>query len=167
VRLSSLAGSHLCICLRLGSAPARNAGPLLDTHCIIKTEANSSATMRSGSVCGCDLLKILPWLQTDNPCPVALFLPSEASPTHRAAPCDARPELYIQARKPFVMNINLYIQNRKPFVMNKSLHVPKGRVFGPPQDAQFVYTSSEVLCYEYKFVYTEPQTICYQRNAGI
>ena len=30
----------------------------LDTHDIIKTEANSSATRRSGSVCGCDILKI-------------------------------------------------------------------------------------------------------------
>src|ERR1017187_3454099 len=73
----------------VGSPPnrmhhCRRAQPL-DRHDIIDTEANRSATLRSGSVCGCDILTIFNCFQRENPCPPPLVILSEASRSHRDA----------------------------------------------------------------------------------
>jgi len=121
---------------------------LLTLYCIIKTEANSSATASLALFSGAIIVTIFHHLHTDNLCPPPLALLSETSqlsrdgrsnsplpsPHHHAARLrfnHPRPRLYIHAWKSFAINQNLYIQNRKPFVINKSSWIPKGCLSAP------------------------------------
>jgi hypothetical protein len=129
----------------------------LDTHDIIETEANSSAAVGLALFSGCDILKS----------PMAHF-----SSSLLLWPFARVSQLYIRARKSFIISQYLYIQNRKPFAMNKSPVMPKGTtphhlIQGAHTLPGLVYTRAQALYYEHKFVYTEPQAICYQRIVRI